>query len=137
MAKVRLSDLSIEDLKKEIQRRQAALPGLIAQRDELDRKIADLQALGPVDPALAAPKAPSARSARVKVKRAKNKVSLPQVLTTILKAKPGQSVAELTQAVLAAGYKSTSKDFKAIVTQTLYRDERFKRVASGRFAVKG
>jgi hypothetical protein len=103
----------------------------------LDRKITELQALGLVAPALAAPKAPSARSARVKVKRAKNDLSLPQVLTTILKAKPGQSVAELTQAVLAAGYKSTSKDFKAIVPQTLYRDERFKRVGRGKFAVKG
>jgi hypothetical protein len=46
-------------------------------------------------------------------------------------------VRELAQAALSAGYKSKSKSFKSIVRQTLYHDKRFKRVARGKFALKG
>jgi hypothetical protein len=63
--------------------------------------------------------------------------SLPQLLAKILEGRPGQSVNELTEAALAAGYKTKSKAFKAIIRQTLYQDKGFKRVGRGRFAVKG
>jgi hypothetical protein len=42
MGKVTLGSVSVEDLKKELRRRQAALPALIARRDELDKKIQEL-----------------------------------------------------------------------------------------------
>jgi hypothetical protein len=137
MAKATLSNVSVEDLRKEVQRRQAALPALIAQRDELDRKIEELQALSQVRPAATARKAAPVRSVPAGGRRAKNKLPLAQLLAKILGDKPGQSVKELTQAALSAGYKSKSKDFKALVTQALYHDDRFKRVGRGRFAVKG
>ena len=132
MGKVTLGSVPLEDLRKELGRRQAALSGLIARRDELDRKIAELEALSQVAQVPAAPKAAPARA-----RRTRSKLSLPQLLGKILEAKPGQSVNELTEAALAAGYRSKSKSFKSVVRQTLYHDKRFKRVARGRFALKG
>jgi hypothetical protein len=41
MSKLRLAKASVEDLKKEIGRRQRKLPMLIAARDALDRQIAE------------------------------------------------------------------------------------------------
>ena len=137
MGKVRLGSVPLEDLKKELRRRQAALPALIARRDELNRQIAELEAIGQVAPASGSRKKAPARPAPAKVRRAGSKLSLPQLLGNILKAKPGQSVDELTEAALAAGYRSKAKSFKSIVRQTLYHDKRFKRVARGKFALNG
>ena len=132
MGKVALGSALLEDLKKELRRRQAALPALIARRDELDRKIAELEALSQVAQVPAARKAPPARA-----RRTRSKLSLPQLLGKILEAKPGQSVNELTEAALAAGYRSKAKSFKTVVRQNLYHDKRFRRVGKGRFALKG
>jgi hypothetical protein len=130
MAKVTLGSASVEDLKKELRRRQAALPALVARRDELNRKIAELEALGTLS------RAPAARRAAPARRRARNKLSLPELLAGLLKAKPGQSVNQLADAALSAGYKSKAKSFKSIVRQTLYHDKRFKRVARGKFGLK-
>jgi hypothetical protein len=62
---------------------------------------------------------------------------LAQLLGKILEGKPGQSVNQLMEAALAAGYKTKSKAFKAIIRQTLYHDKRFRRVGKGRLALKG
>ena len=132
MGKVTLGSVPLEDLRKELGRRQAALPGLIARRDELDRKIAELEALGQLVHGSAARKAAPARA-----RRTRSKLSLPQLLGKILEAKPGQSVNELTEAALAAGYRSKAKSFKTVVRQNLYHDKRFRRVGKGRFALKG
>ena len=132
MGKVTLGSVPLEDLRKELGRRQAALPGLIARRDELNRKIQELQALGQVAQVPAARKAAPARA-----RRTGNKLSLPQLLGKILEGKPGQSVNQLTEAALAAGYRSKSRSFKAVVRQNLYHDKRFRRVGKGRFALKG
>jgi hypothetical protein len=45
-------------------------------------------------------------------------------------------VDEATKAVLAAGYRSASPEFREIVKITLSRDSRFERVARGRYTVK-
>jgi len=132
-----LSSASVDDLKKEIQRRQAALPALIAQRDELSKRIAELQALGQMAPGSGARSPKPGRPVGAKDRRSRNELSLPRLLNQLLEAKSGQSVEELTRAALIAGYRSKSKSFKAIVRQTLYHDQRFKRVGRGRFAVKG
>jgi hypothetical protein len=42
MARVRLAKVSVEDLKKEIARRQRKLPELIVARDALNCQIAEL-----------------------------------------------------------------------------------------------
>jgi hypothetical protein len=132
MGKATLGSVSLEDLRKELRRGQAALPALTARRDELNRQIAELEALSQVAQVPAARKAGPARKAR-----ARSRLPLAQLLGKILEAKPGQSVNELTEAAVAAGYRSKAKSFKSIVRQTLYHDKRSKRVARGRFALKG
>ena len=48
MPRAKLAKLSVEDLKREIVRRQKALPKLVHKRDQLNRQIAELEALGAV-----------------------------------------------------------------------------------------
>ena len=130
----KLANVSLEALEKEIRRRRKLLPSLIAKRDEMNRQIAELEALG-----LPARKARPGRGSAKKAKprrRAKNKLSLADALAGVLKGKKSMSVAEAAEAVLASGYKTTSSAFKSIVNQTLIRDKRFKSVSRGQYALK-
>ncbi|HDY65337.1 MAG TPA: hypothetical protein ENH84_03770 [Phycisphaerae bacterium] len=70
-------------------------------------------------------------------KRARNKQSLADVLTSVLKSKRGVRVAEASKLALSAGYKSASKQFANIVSQALSTDKRFKKVSRGVYALKG
>ena len=142
MAKVKLAKLSVEDLKKEIARRQRKLPTLIAARDTLNRLIAELEALGGEKPtAVARKKAGRRKAARRAVKRAAVKParegSLSSTLVEALRSKGKWAVAEAAEAAIAAGYKSKSKDFVNIVSMTLSKDKRFRRVRRGVYALKG
>ena len=72
MAKVRLAKVSVEDLKKEIRRRHGILAKLMAARDALDRRIAELEGLGLAKPkAVARKKAGRKKAARRAVKPAR------------------------------------------------------------------
>jgi hypothetical protein len=137
MPRLSLAKVATDALKKELQRRLEALPKLIAQRDELNRQIAELDALGAVEkgPEPTSVPAPGKRARRAK--RAKNPVSLASALAEAIKAKESMSIADATQAVLASGYKSKSKDFPNLVSMTLARDTRFERVGRGLYRVKG
>jgi len=136
MPRSSLANVSTAVLKEELRRRLAALPKLTAQRDELNRQIAELEALGATTEAPAPKKAPPPKKMARKAKRAKNPVTLAEALAQAIKAKESMSIAEATEAVLASGYKSTSKNFKHVVKQTLSHDKRFKRVGTGQYAVK-
>jgi len=138
MAKNALVNMTIAQLKAEIVRRQKGLSqlkkkraGLVKELDRITREIAD--ATGSKARKKRAKKAP----AKKKVKRAKNKMSLVQVLVGVLKGKTGVPVDEALAGVLAAGYKSTSKEFKLIVNQTLSKNPKFRKVARGVYALRG
>ncbi len=134
MRRSRLSTVSIAALQQEIQRRQKLLPKLIAQRDALDREIAELQALaapaasGKVAQATA-PKGPRRR-------RARNRISLADALAQFAKGKAKVTVGTAMEGVLAAGYRTKSKGFRKVVNKTLLEDNRFKNVGRGEFALK-
>lgn len=141
MPRAKLAKVSVEELKKEIVRRQRALPKLIAKRDALDKKIAELQGLGEVK---AAPKRARRKMGKKRVKKLEKKVmpvsragSLASKLVEVFQNKKRLSVVEATDAVLATGYKSKSKDFGNIVSMTLSKDKRFRRVRRGVYALKG
>ena len=137
MAKVRLANVSVEDLKKEISRRQRKLPTLIAARDALNCQIAELEGLGDVKPtAIGRRKAGRRKAVRKGVKPAR-KGSLSSTLVEALKAKGKVTVSEAADAALAAGYKSKSKDFRNIVSMMLSKDKRFKRVGRGVYRLRG
>ena len=137
MPKANLARVPLNDLEREIQRRREELPKLIAQRDELNRRIAELE--GPAAPKRRARKARKAskRKRRVTEEPTKGTLTLNDALAQVLKGKKGVSVAEALKGVLALGYKSRSKDFRFLVNQTLHRGDRFKRISRGVYALKG
>ena len=83
----------------------------------------------------AAKKAVGKRKAGRK-RRGGKRISLAGSLANALKAKSPLSVAEATKAVLKRGYKSKSKIFRTIVGQTMAKDNRFKSVKRGVYALK-
>jgi hypothetical protein len=135
MPRAKLAKVSIEDLKKEISRRQKGLLRLIAKRDALDGQIAELESLGTVKPMAKRGRKPG-RKRGPKVQRAPRAGSLASALVEALKAKGKLSVAELVAAVKVAGYKSKSKNFQTIVGMTLSKGKQFKRVKRGVYALR-
>jgi hypothetical protein len=59
------------------------------------------------------------------------KGSLSSVLVEAIQTRGKLTIAEAIDAVLAAGYKSKSKNLRKIVSMTLSKDKRFKRVGRG------
>lgn len=137
MPRLSLAKVATEALKKELQRRLEALPKLIAQRDELNARIAELEALGAAEKAPEPTKVPAPRRRGRRAKRAKSLMSLASTLAEVLKTKDSMSIAEATAGVRASGYKSKSKDFPNLVSMTLANDKRFERVARGVYRLRG
>ena len=137
MAKNALAKMTIEQLKAEVVRRQKNLSRLrkkraafLKQLEGVTREIAKASGKARKKPAKKKP-------AKRKAKRAKNKMSLVDALAGVLKGKSGVAIAEAVAGVLAAGYKSTSKEFRLIVNQTLSKSPKFRKVARGVYALKG
>ena len=136
MARMSLAKLSTVALKKELQRRLEALPKLIAQRDELNQQIAEIEGVAAAEECPKPTRVPAPKKRARRAKRAKSAVSLASTLAEAIKAKETMSVAEAAEAALAAGYKSKSKDFSNLVNMTLASDKRFERVARGVYRVR-
>jgi hypothetical protein len=134
MRKSKLSTIAISVLQQEILRRQKMLPNLIAQRDALNREIAELQGLA--EPQAQRQAKPQAAPKKARRRLPKNKISLADALAQFAKGKAKVTIAQATEGVLSAGYKSKSKEFRAVVNQRLHDDKRFKSVGRGEFALK-
>ncbi len=137
MAKVKLAKVSVEEIKKEISRRQRKLPVLIAERDALNCQIAELEGLGGAKPAAMVPKKARGRKAGRRGMKPARAGSLSGILAEAFKAKAKWTVAEAVEAAIAAGYKSKSKDFANIVSMMLSKDKRFRHVRRGVYALRG
>jgi len=71
----------------------------------------------------------------VRRRRAKR---LPQYILEVLKTSPEpMTAAEIAEAVTKAGYRSSSKNFQALVRRTCYLNDQIQRRGRGKFAVKG
>ena len=136
MARVKLAKVSVEELKKEVGRRQRKLPALIAARDALNCRIAELEALGGAKPAAIARKKAGRRKGARRAMKPARAGSLSSILAEALKAKGKCAVAEAAEAALAAGYRSKSKDFANIVSMVLSKDKRFRRVRRGVYTLR-
>ena len=134
MRRSRLSTVAIAVLQQEIQRRQKMLPRLIAERDALNREIAELQGMAEPDTRKAAK--PQAATKKARRARAKNKLSLADALSQVMKGKAKVTVGQAMEGVLAAGYKTKAKAFRGLVNQTLLKDKRFKNVGRGEFCLR-
>jgi hypothetical protein len=130
-----LNSVPLDDLAREMARRQREVNKLVAKRDrlvaqidDLNQQIADLGGANSVGTygttVTGAPR-----------RRPRNEQSLSEALLGVLK-NATMSVTEAAEAVQAAGYQTTSSSFRTIVNQTLIKDPRFKKVARGQYTAK-
>lgn len=135
-----LAGISLDALRRELDRRQKGLQALIAKRAHLAQELAALDAqlavLQGTDRASRATRTPPGGRggpARLALPRQKNSISLPDAVA--LEAEVGQIVTppEIARRVLASGYQTQSKTFTAMITNVLSKDARFRRVGRGRY----
>ena len=144
MAKKRSPSMSIAQLeevlantKQKLQGLKEKLEKLLAQVAEVDKQIAEL-AGEPVVP-VAEQKAPASSPAKAKKPRKllKNTMSLNDAIVKVLgEAKKPMRVAEIAEAVKAAGYRTTSRTFAKQVSGIAAEEKRVEKAARGLFALK-
>lgn len=135
----KLAKLTTEQLKKELARRTKVLPRLLKKRAKLEKIVAAIDSLIAAHGGEAVSKGRGGRKkagAKKKGgKRPPREGSLKAVLMMALAGKKGVGVAEAVKAVLAAGYKSESKDFRLLVNQTLLTNGEFRKVGRGLYTL--
>jgi hypothetical protein len=124
MARPKLSVLSTATLQAELQRRLAKLGDLIAQRDALDKQIAELQELAgqaseAPQPAAKGGRKPGRRRGRKPAVRAAGKPLAEYVKEVLAAAPQGLGLKEIEKAVLAAGYPTRAKTLYTPVMKVL------------------
>lgn len=130
-----LGAVSLEDLAREMRRRQGAVGRLVKRRDRLVAQVhelnAEIQKLGGAAGAGGFGTTAAGRPRR----RPQNDSNLSDALLGVLK-NATLSVTEAAAAVQEAGYQTTSANFRTIVNQTLLKDPRFKKVSRGKYTAK-
>ena len=129
MSKSKLANVPLSEIKAEVQRRLAAIDKLLKQREELERLLKQMNA--PVGRTVA-----KAKTAKGRKGRARGANSLAGVLASVMAGKGAVKVADATAMAVKAGYKSVSGNLAGIVSQTLAKDKRFKKIKRGLFSVK-
>lgn len=129
---------TIAELRTELEAKERKVKALRGQRRKiagqlkaLDGQISALQGAGPRRPqgkkAIAIPRPARAKSGK----------SLSDVLATVLKGRGEMKVAEAAKLALAAGYKTASRQFGNVVSQTLSADKRFRKISRGVYVLAG
>jgi hypothetical protein len=115
--------LSIVELERLLNTQRSAINKLMKKRgviqrklDGIDREITKLGGGGSVG--------------------ARNSISLPTAMEAALKKHGTMKVGDIVDAVLAAGYRSKSANFRGIVNQTLIKDKRFNSTGRGVYQLK-
>lgn len=117
-----VAEMSIESLERLISKRRRDLAKLMKKRQKIERK---LEAVDQQIVSLGGTGA--ARGSRAKID-----VSLAEAITGVLKKAGGAlSVDEITEKVLATGYRSNSPKFRSIVNQNLGEGEAVQALGEG------
>lgn len=134
MAKRKLSiadlERQLDAARQQIARLQKRRGVLLAEVAEIDQKVGGLQGA----PREAAP--PKAEKAVRKTRPGSGETLMSTVVDVLAEKGEPMSVPELCEAVKAKGYKSKSRNLKAILFAQIYRDDRIERPARGRFQLK-
>jgi len=132
---------SISELRRELRAREKELTRLRSQRAGLARQLARLDKM---IASLVGGKVPVRRKKRTKKKRAVKKTSkvfrrarrrargkplLAYIRQVLAKVPKGMRTKDIAKAVVAAGYRSSSKNFYGIVAKTVLEEKGLKRVA--------
>lgn len=123
-----VASMSTAELQAEISRRQSGVSKLMRKRDRLREQLAEVEAeIAEADPGTSIPTGG---------KRHRNESSLVEALAGVLDGVE-LTVTEMSEAVRAAGYMTTSPNFRTIVNQTLIKNPKlFKRVSRGVYTAK-
>ncbi|MEO1583456.1 MAG: hypothetical protein AAFR96_02655 [Planctomycetota bacterium] len=125
-----LESLSSADLHAELARRQRAASSLLRRRDRLREQLAA------VEQEIASMGATAVVGIEPGRKRPRNAENLVEAMRRVLSGTE-LTVTELSEAVQAAGYVTTSPNFRTIVNQTLIKfPKTFKRVSRGVYTAK-
>lgn len=131
-----LPKISMELLRKELQRRQGRIRGLLKKRSKLVSKIATLDAQIVVAGGRVTAHSNGTVPASAARKRPKNEMKLADAMVKAMGGK-SMSVPELVEAVKKIGYRSNSPNLRSMVAQRLISEKAlFKRVERGVYAVK-
>lgn len=123
------NEMSLNELELLLRTRKGKITKLHKEREKLAKKLAQL------DNEITA--AGGSVNGATKGGRARNAKSLNAVLMDVLKGKPSMRVAEIADAALEAGYRTTSENFRGIVNQTLIKDTHFTSTGErGMYALK-
>ncbi|OPX24536.1 MAG: hypothetical protein B1H04_01860 [Planctomycetales bacterium 4484_123] len=130
---------SISQLRSELAAKERQLATLRARRTRLAKELQSVERRIAVLEGQPASRRGGKKVTRKRVvrRRATGKPLAAYISQVLAKAKNGLSVTQVVKAVTAAGYKSHSKDFYAIVAKTLLTDERFQRVKRGVYKLAG
>lgn len=128
-----LRKLTIDEMLKEIKRRNQIISKLNRHRAQLLAKIADVEEL--IRASGGEIKNMAIRAGGVG-KRPRNEQSLPDAMASAMSKEKPMSVAQIEAAVTKAGYRSTSSTFKTIIFQALAKDDRFKKASRGLYLLK-
>jgi sugar-specific transcriptional regulator TrmB len=134
MSRPRLgSNLSITELETILEDRRKELHRLHKERNQIQKRLEEIDAQirelegGPEE----GQEIPHAAG------RAQNEKSLIEMMEEVLTAAAApMRVADVTQKVIAAGYKTSSANFRGIVNQALIKDKRFVCTARGWYNLK-
>jgi hypothetical protein len=145
-----LSTVSTIELHRELSRRQSAVQDLIRKREELNQELQALESVfgsttgtGERRRRLGRPggggrrgRPPGSKNRATRGPRGQNAKNLVDSLRGVLTGKT-MSVAELTDAVQQAGYKTNSANFRTIVNQALLANPRFfRKVSRGQYTTR-
>jgi hypothetical protein len=132
-----LANASIATLERTLARRKREVVRLEKKRDALGARLARAEADLAALQGGAVSAAPAARPGKRR-KRRQRKTSLAAAISQALKdaGKPMRA-ADVTEAVLAAGYTTRAKNFKQIVHSALTRHPDAKRIEKGLYVFKG
>lgn len=125
---------TIDEMMAEIKRRNRMLAKLNRKRTALLKKLAAL------DAEIAEHGGKPGSTARVGTvssgKRARNKMSLPDAMASVMSKDKPMTASDIEAAVVKNGYVSNSSTFKTIIFQALGKDKRFKKAARGQYVLK-
>jgi hypothetical protein len=126
-----LGSISLQELERAINARRRELRGLERRRSTLVRK------LEAVERAIDKMNGNSPRG-RAGSRRARNTVSLPDAISNVLsRSRTAMGVGDIAEKVLAGGYRSGSANFRSMVNQALFKDQRFVSERRGVYRLRG
>lgn len=112
-----IAKLSVANLERVLLKRKATLDALLSRREKIQRALKTVEQRI----VLLEGRASASGSKKVRRKRPRNATSLSTVIAEILsKSKNGLPLGELSERILASGYKSSSANFKNVLYQSLY-----------------